>query len=71
MQVYGSYITQIGGQLADTTSMGQSVLDSMIEDAVIAQEAKKLGITLTEAEVDKGCPGSVWYFTRTARRPQP
>ena len=62
MQVYGSYITQLGGQLADTASMGQSVLDSMIEDAVIAQEAKKLGITLTEAEVDKGVQEAFGFY---------
>ena len=62
MQIYGSYITQLGGQLADTTSMGQSVLDSMVEDAVIAQEAKKLGITLTEAEVDKAFQEAFGFY---------
>lgn len=62
MQVYGSYITQMASQLEDHTSIGQTVLDAMVEDAVIAQQAKKLGITLTEAEIDKAFQEQFGYF---------
>jgi parvulin-like peptidyl-prolyl isomerase len=62
MQVYGSYITQLASQLEQPTTIGQSVLDSLIEDAVIAQKAKELGITLTDAEIDKAFQEAFGYF---------
>ncbi len=61
MQVYGSYITQLGSQLQDTNTLGQNVLNSMVEDSVIAQEAKKMGITVTDAEVDKAFQQAFGY----------
>jgi peptidyl-prolyl cis-trans isomerase D len=62
MQIYGSYITQMASQLEQPTTMGQSVLDKLVEDAVVAQEAKKRGITVTDAEVDKAFQEAFGYF---------
>ncbi len=62
LQFYGSYVSQITSQLQDPTSIGQSVLNNMVEDAVVAQEAKKMGITVTDAEVDKSLQEQLGYF---------
>lgn len=69
MQVYGSYITQMATELEDTTSMGQTVLDTLVEDAVIEQEAKKRGIILTDAEVDKAFQEAFGYFENGTSTP--
>ncbi len=52
IQFFGSYIQQISSQLNSPTTLGQQVLDLLIEDNLIAKEAKKRGITVSEAEVD-------------------
>jgi len=62
MQIYGSYITEMAGQLEQPTTIGQSVLDKMVEDAVIEQEAKKRGITVSVAEIDKAFEEAFGFF---------
>ena len=47
-----SQIQQIETSLNDTQTMGQNVLDQLIEEEVIRQEAAKRGITVTEEELD-------------------
>jgi peptidyl-prolyl cis-trans isomerase D len=69
IQIYGSYITQLASQLQDSTTMGQSVLDSLVEDAVVAQEAKKLGVTVTDAELDKAFQEAFGYFANGTLTP--
>lgn len=48
-------LQQYASQLdpANKQSLGQKVLDSMIESALIRQEAKKRGITTSDSELDK------------------
>ena len=49
-----SQIQQIETSLNDTQTMGQNVLDQLIEAVkVIRQEAAKRGITVTEEELDR------------------
>ena len=50
-QFFGQYITQLQSQLQNPTQIGQTVLDQMISSEVIRQEAKKMGITVSEEEV--------------------
>lgn len=52
-QFFGSYIQQMQAQLASPAIIGQQVLDAMIEDELVRQEAERRGITVTEQEVDK------------------
>lgn len=69
MQVYGSYIAQLANKLQDSTQMGQEVLDQLIEDAVVAQQAEKLGIKLTDAEVEAAYQEAFGYFANGTPSP--
>ena len=64
-QMFGMDFTQqldqISQQLTDRTSLGQSVLDQMIDEELIRQEAAKRGITANKAEVDTSIQ-SVYSF---------
>jgi len=50
---FQTQLTNIQTQLDDTVGFGQSILDQMIDEKVALQEAAKLGITVSDAEVDK------------------
>ena len=50
---FQTQLTNIQTQLDDTVGFGQSILDQMIDEKVVLQEAAKLGITVSDAEVDK------------------
>lgn len=50
--IFGSQISQIQAQLASPFALGVQVLDDMIDEDVIAQEAATRGITVSEEEVD-------------------
>ncbi len=50
-QYFTSQLSQIASQL-ETSALGQSVLNNMISDLLIRQEAKKRNITVTQEEVD-------------------
>jgi parvulin-like peptidyl-prolyl isomerase len=69
MQIYGSYIAQLAGQLQQPATMGQNVLDSLVESAVVEQEAKKLGITVTDAEVDQAFQEAFGYYANGTPSP--
>ncbi len=43
---------QIQAQLNDPTSLGESVLDQLVDEELVRQEAAKRGITASKAEVD-------------------
>jgi parvulin-like peptidyl-prolyl isomerase len=53
VQFFGTYIQQIGSRLVSPTTLGQEVLDSMIEDILVAKKAEELGIKLSDEEIDR------------------
>jgi len=65
---YGSYfasqlqdiILQLDESNAET--LGSEVLDQMINEKIILQEAKKLGITVSEEEITKGMEEAFGFF---------
>lgn len=59
---FSSQTQQIESQLSDSTALGQTVLDRMIDEELIRQEAAKRGITVSEAEIDKAIQESYQYF---------
>ena len=61
-QFFSSYAQQIKSQLDSPTVLGQQVLDQMIEEQIIAQEAEKLGITVTEEELNRAVEETFGYF---------
>ena len=62
LQFFGSYIQQIQAQLESPQAMGQQVIDTQIENILVEQEAKKRGITLSQAEWDEGVQEAFGYF---------
>jgi len=56
-----SQLYQIQSQLEPTT-VGNQVLEQMIQDKLIRQEAKRRGITVTKEEVDKAIQEAFGYF---------
>jgi parvulin-like peptidyl-prolyl isomerase len=54
-------LLQIAGQL-QTEVMGQSVLDNLIEDRLIREEAKLRGISVTEEEIQRSIQTDFGYF---------
>ena len=58
---FASQLQQIKFQL-DPTSLGQQVLSTMIDEIIIAKEAAKKGITVSDAEVDKLFSDTFGYY---------
>jgi len=58
----GSALQQIQLQLDDTASLGESVLNQMVDNIIIRQEAEKRGITISAEEVDKAIQEAFGYF---------
>jgi peptidyl-prolyl cis-trans isomerase D len=62
LSYFGSYVLQIGNRLLSPTTLGQEVLDNMIEDVLVANEAEKLNITLSKEDVDREMEQQFGYF---------
>lgn len=71
LQFMGSYLQQLQSQLDSTTGLGQDVIDRMVEDILIAQEAEKRGITVTEEELTKGFEEAFGFFENGTPTPEP
>lgn len=57
--------------LNSTDKMGQQVLDLLIDDLLVRQEAKKRGITVSADEVEKALQESTSYFPNGTPTPAP
>ncbi|HNC09693.1 MAG TPA: peptidylprolyl isomerase [Anaerolineales bacterium] len=57
-----SQLQQIEAQLNDPTSVGQTVLDELIDEELIRQEAAKRGITVSEEELNAEVEAGFGYF---------
>ncbi|MEW6030541.1 MAG: peptidylprolyl isomerase [Chloroflexota bacterium] len=59
-----SQLQQIEAQLSEDYAafLGQSVLDGMIDDVFIRQEAERLGITVSEEEIEEVIQSSYGFF---------
>ncbi|WKZ35525.1 MAG: peptidylprolyl isomerase [Anaerolineales bacterium] len=65
-QVFGldveAQLQQIASNLDSPQLIGQTVLDQMVNEEVIRQEAAKLGITVSEAELDEALQSAFGFF---------
>lgn len=52
-QFFQQQLAQIGAPLNDPATLGQNVIDTLVEDLLIRREAAARGITVSPAEVDK------------------
>lgn len=59
---FGSALAQIQQQLASPEIVGQQVLNGLIDDRLVRQEAKKRGLTISAAEIDKALQEGYGYF---------
>jgi peptidyl-prolyl cis-trans isomerase D len=63
---YSSYfsnqLSQIQTTLSDSKTVADNVLNQLIEDKLIRQEAKKRGITVTNAEVEEALQEAFSYY---------
>jgi len=63
-------LTQIQSQLDGTETMGSEVLDNLITNELIRQEAARRGITVTKEEVDQSLEASFGFFPNGTPTPE-
>lgn len=68
---FGSTLTSIESQLTDTNSLGSTVVDQLVNERLIAHEAEKLGISVSDAEVEKRIQEYFSYFPDGTPTPEP
>ncbi len=68
--IFGSQISQIQAQLASPFALGVQVLDDMIDEDVIEQEAVTRGITVSDEEVDVALREEIARNRNTVTEPQ-
>ncbi len=61
-QNFGPILQQASAKLHSTDIMGQEVVDILVNDRLVRQEAKKRGITVSADEVEKAMQESFQYF---------
>ncbi len=64
-------LQQIQSQLDSPNSIGQSVVDQLINEELIRQEAKKRGITVSEDELNEAKQDAFGYFPNGSPTPSP
>lgn len=64
-------LMQIQNQLNSPEILGQTVLDYLIENALIRQEAERLGITVSEEEIERNIQESFSYYPNGTPTPEP
>jgi parvulin-like peptidyl-prolyl isomerase len=55
-------VAQIQSQLDNSETLGQTILNQMIDEQLVRLEAKKRGITLSEAELEKAKEDTFGYY---------
>ncbi len=68
-EYFASYVEQYQSYLDNPEYLGQQVLDKMVNDLVIAQEAKALNITVSDAEVEEKLQEDFGYFANGTPTP--
>lgn len=68
---FGQILQQIYGNLNNPESVGQTVLDFMIESALVRQEAARRGLTVSQEELEKALQEGFGYFPDGTPTPAP
>jgi parvulin-like peptidyl-prolyl isomerase len=68
-QYFQSSLQQISSQLNDPTTIGNQVLNTMIQDELIKVEAAKRGISISDADLDKVLQGDFGYYPNGTQTP--
>ncbi len=64
-------IASIGQQLADPSALGLNVLEGMIDEALVRQEANRRGISVSPDEVDRAIQEDFGYYADGTPTPLP
>lgn len=70
-QYFASQLNQIKSALDDYETFGSTVLDNMIDDQVIANKAKEMGIEVTDAELNDFIQTLFYYYPNGTPTPEP
>jgi parvulin-like peptidyl-prolyl isomerase len=62
LQFYASQAQQIIDKLDNPSMVAQETLDGLVDDAIIAQEAKTRGITVSDAELEEELQQAFGYY---------
>jgi len=68
---FASTLQQIEGQLSNPTIMGSGVVDQLVDERLIASEAEKMDITVTDEEVEKRIQEYFSYYPEGTPTPEP
>jgi parvulin-like peptidyl-prolyl isomerase len=63
-QYFQQQLDQVTNEFSDPKTIGDRVLTDMIDSVLIEQEAKKRGITVTDAEINAGVEEAFGYFPK-------
>ena len=66
---FSQQLQQIQSRLSDPTSLGQSVLDQMINEELVRQEAAKRGITASKSEIDAAVQAAYSFYPNGSPTP--
>jgi peptidyl-prolyl cis-trans isomerase D len=66
-----SQLDQINSWLNDPASLKRSVLDNLVEETLIRQEAQRRGIVVSEAEVDAAMQEAFGFYKNGTPTPEP
>ena len=71
LEYYQNQLTQIQTLLDGKGEFGKLVLDKTIDDEILAQQAKSMGIEVTDAEVDEALQSLFEFFPKGTPTPAP
>lgn len=71
LEQISSQAQQIQGTLDSSESLGQIVLDQLVNEELIRQEAKKRGITVSEEEMTEAMQGTFGFYPNGSPTPSP
>ncbi len=71
LEYYQNQLTQIQTLLDGEEEFGKLVLDKTIDDEILAQQAKSMGIKVTDTEVDEALQGLFEFFPKGTPTPAP
>jgi hypothetical protein len=70
-QYFQNSLNQIASQLNDPTTLGNQVLNTMIQNVLIQEEAKRRGISISEANLDAVLQQDFGYYPNGTPTPTP
>ncbi len=68
---FATPLQQVVQRLADSEGLGEQVLDTMVDERLIVQEARKRGIEVTDEEVVRALEEAFGYYAHGTPTPEP